>query len=454
MSFTIAIIGRPNVGKSTLFNRFVGRRLAIVDDQPGVTRDRRETPVNWGDLEFRLIDTAGLDDAPEGSLENRMQAQTEAAIADADLCFFLIDARAGLTPLDKHFASILRRGNRPILVLANKCEGKAAESGLLEAHALGMGDPIAISAEHGEGMSDVYQAVSTHIAAWQEAHENTVDAVDDKDDGPIRIAIVGRPNAGKSTLVNQLIGENRMLTGPEAGITRDSISVRWQWNGQAIELVDTAGMRKKARIKERLEKLSVGDALNTIKFAHVIILLLDAESSFEKQDLQLADLAAREGRALVIGINKWDKVEDKQALRADLEEKVGRLLPQIRGVPMVTISALQGKGLDRLIKSACEVYQIWNSRISTAKLNRWLQDAVDSHPTPADKGRRIRLRYMTQPNARPPSFVVFSQRAGALPESYIRYLINGLREKFKLWGVPVRLYVRAGENPYDDKKQR
>ncbi len=452
MTFTIAIIGRPNVGKSTLFNRFVGRRMAIVDDQPGVTRDRRETQVRWGDLEFCLIDTAGLDDAPDESLEGRMQVQTEAAIADADLCFFLIDARAGLTPMDKHFANLLHRGNRPILVLANKAEGKAGESGTLEAHALGLGDPLPVSAEHGDGMSDLYQSVAAHITRWREARELEASLEEEEHDGPMRIAIVGRPNSGKSTLVNQLLGEERMLTGPEAGITRDSISVHWQWKDQAIELVDTAGLRKKARVRERLEKLSVGDALRTIKFAHVVILLLDAENSFEKQDLQIADLVAREGRALVIGINKWDSVENKQELRRDLEEKVERLLPQIRGVPMITISALQGKGLDKLIQSACKVYEIWNQRIPTAKLNRWLQDAVDTHPTPADKGRRIRLRYMTQPNARPPSFVVFSQRAGALPESYIRYLINGLRENFKLWGVPIRLFVRAGENPYVDKK--
>jgi len=450
MTFTIAIIGRPNVGKSTLFNRFVGRRLAIVDNRPGVTRDRREADVAWGDLNFRLIDTAGLEDAPVESLEGRMQTQTEAAIADADLCFFLIDARVGVTPMDEHFADILHRGNRPILVLANKCEGKAAEAGLLDAHSLGLGDPIPLSAEHGEGMSDVYQAVLDEMSIWRDARTESTDRAEDDETGPMRIAIVGRPNAGKSTLVNRLLGQDRVLTGPEAGITRDAVSVQWQWNDRPIELVDTAGLRKKARIKDKLEKLSVGDALHAIKFAHVVILLLDAETSFEKQDLQIADLVAREGRALVIGVNKWDTVKNKQDLRAELEEKLDRLLPQIRGVPLVPISALRGQGLDRLIKSACEVFETWNRRIPTAKLNRWLRDAVDTHPAPADKGRRIRLRYMTQPNARPPSFVVFSQRAAALPESYNRYLINGLREVFNLWGVPIRLYIRAGDNPYAD----
>ncbi len=451
MQFKIAIIGRPNVGKSTLFNRLAGKRLAIVDDRPGVTRDRRNADVSWGGLEFTLIDTAGLDNADRDSLEGRMQNQTAAAIKEADLCVFVMDSRAGLTPMDKHFSALLRRGGRPVIILANKAEGRAGDVGALEAHALGFGTPILFSAEHGDGMSDLFQAIRHERDDW-EANLESDEFVDDGEaDRPLKIAVIGRPNAGKSTLVNQLIGESRLLTGPEAGITRDAIAVKWRWQGRDIQLVDTAGLRKKARIKDRLEKLSAGDALHTLKFAEVVILLVDASQPFENQDLKLADLIAREGRAVVIGVNKWDLVKNKQITRKKLDEMVGRLLPQIRGVPVVTLSAAQGKGLDKLIKAACEIHDVWNKRIATAKLNAWLADVSNEHPPPADKGRRVRLRYMTQPNARPPSFVAFSQRASSVPESYIRYLINALRDYFNLKGVPIRFHIRSGNNPYVDK---
>ncbi len=450
MQFKIAIIGRPNVGKSTLFNRLAGRRLAIVDDRPGVTRDRRNADVSWGGLEFTLIDTAGLENADRKSLEGRMQDQTAVAIREADLCIFVMDSRAGLTPMDEHFSALLRKGGKPVIVLANKAEGRAGDVGALEAHALGFGTPILFSAEHGDGMSDLFQAVRKIRDDWE--IEQDSDIGEDEADRPLKIAVIGRPNAGKSTLVNQLIGESRLLTGPEAGITRDAIAVKWRWQNRDIQLVDTAGLRKKARIKDRLEKLSAGDALHTLKFAEVVILLVDASKPFENQDLKLADLIAREGRAVVIGVNKWDLVKNKQETRKKLDEMVGRLLPQIRGVPVITLSAEQGKGLDRLIKAACEIHDIWNQRIATARLNDWLADVNADHPPPADKGRRVRLRYMTQPNARPPSFVVFSQRAASVPESYIRYLINGLRDYFDLKGVPIRLRIRSGINPYVDKK--
>lgn len=448
MNFKIAIIGRPNVGKSTLFNRLAGRKLAIVDDRPGVTRDRRMVDVSWGGMEFTLIDTAGLEDPKHESLTSRMQDQTAEAIREADLCLFVMDARAGLTPMDKHFAVPLRKSGKPIAVLANKAEGKAGDAGSLEAHELGFGDPLRVSAEHGDGMADLFQIVRHAKKAWEATTTQSTDTEIPSEGGPLKIAIIGRPNAGKSTLVNQLIGEDRVLTGPVAGTTRDSIAVKWRWQDRDIQLVDTAGLRKKARIKDRLEKLSAGDAIHSLKFAEIVILLLDAGQAFENQDLKLADLIAREGRAVVIGVNKWDLVPNKQETRKKLDEMVTRLLPQIRGVPVVTLSALEGKGLDKLIQAACEIHDIWNNRLPTAKLNKWLADATADHPPPADRGRNVRLRYMTQPNARPPSFVVFSQRASSVPESYIRYLINGLREQFKLKGVPIRLKIRSRNNPY------
>lgn len=467
MSMTIAIIGRPNVGKSTLFNRLAGKRLAIVHDAPGVTRDRKEADVSWGALKFRLIDTAGLDEARPDSLEGRMSAQSEAAIAEADLCFFLFDARAGITPSDEHFASLLRKAGKPTLLLANKCEGKAGEAGFYEAFSLGLGTPIAISAEHGEGVSDLYQALQDFIeegkapapealngaVAVEEEDEGGLDDGDERPAGPLRIAVVGRPNAGKSTLINRLIGAERLLTGPEAGITRDSIRVPWSWQGQQVALYDTAGLRKKARVSADLEKLSVSDTLRAIRFAEIVILMIDAGQPFEKQDLQIADLVIREGRALVIGVNKWDLVENKQELRKEIEIEVERLLPQIRGIALVPVSAATGKGLEPLMKAVFAAAETWNTRVPTAALNRWLADAVASHPPPAVSGRRIRLRYMTQAKARPPTFVAFSQRADALPESYLRYMINGLRSAFDLWGTPIRIHLRKGDNPYAERKR-
>ena len=462
---TIAIIGRPNVGKSTLFNRIAGRRLAIVDDTPGVTRDRKEYDVSWGDLSFRLIDTAGLEEAAAGSLEGRMRGQTEMAIAEADLCLFLIDARAGVTPLDEHFSAILRKSGKPVLLLANKCEGRAAQAGLMEAFALGLGEPIAVSAEHGEGIADLYQALRPFVeegrdsgaAGMADQMDDHLDKdldgdADERPTGPLRVAIVGRPNAGKSTLINRLIGEERLLTGPEAGITRDAIRIPWTWHDEPVLLYDTAGMRRKARVQERLEKLSVGDTLNAIKFAEVVVVLIDASQPFEKQDLQIADLISREGRAIVIAVNKWDQVGDKDATRKLLQEEVERLLPQVRGVALVQVSAKTGRGLPALMDAVFQAAEIWNRRIPTAALNRFLDAAIERNPPPAVSGRRIRLRYMTQPKSRPPTFVLFSQRAQSLPESYVRYLVNGLRDAFDLSGTPIRVHVRKGDNPYAPRK--
>jgi GTP-binding protein len=472
MTLTVAIVGRPNVGKSTLFNRLVGRRLALVDDKPGVTRDRREGEASLGDLEFRVIDTAGLDDADTESLGGRMRRQTEMAITGADVCLFMIDARAGITPLDRHFASLVRRSGAAVILVANKCEGKAGEPGLYDAFSLGLGEPVALSAEHGEGTSDLYAALKAFSEAngaeagarpgrerktvpvadtLLEPGEDGDEEADLGPDRPMRVAIVGRPNAGKSTLINKLLGEERLLTGPEAGITRDSISVDWQWRGQPIKLFDTAGLRRQARVVEKLEKLSVSDALRAIRFAEVVILTIDATQPFEKQDLQIADLVAREGRALVIAVNKWDLVEDAQKTKRFLEEECERLLPQVRGVALITVSALAGKGLDRLIAATLEAYAAWNRRVPTAALNRWLAEALERHSPPAARGRRIKLRYMTQAKARPPTFIVFCSRPEELPEAYTRYLINGLREAFDLPAVPIRLQLRKGRNPYAEK---
>ncbi|MEM7427038.1 MAG: ribosome biogenesis GTPase Der [Pseudomonadota bacterium] len=450
MSLRVAIAGRPNVGKSTLFNRLAGRRLALVHDAPGVTRDRREADAKLGDLHFTVIDTAGLDESPDGSLEARAQLHTETALQSADVILFMVDGRAGITPSDSHFASLVRKQHKPVLLLANKAEGRAGLDGAMEAYSLGLGDPVAVSAEHGDGMSDLYGFLRPHV---EEASEASVDdeVVELSKDRPLRLAVIGRPNAGKSTLINRLIGDERLLTGPEAGITRDSISVDWSYNGQPVRLFDTAGMRKKARVKQKLEKLSVADGLRAVRFAEVVVLLIDAEIPFEKQDLQLADLVSQEGRAIVIGVNKWDMVENKGERLAELKEMTERLLPQLRGVELVTLSAKTGKGVNRLMPAALKVYEAWNIRVSTGHLNRWLEETVARHPPPAVRGRRIKLRYVTQAKSRPPTFVGFCQRADDMPASYTRYLMNSLREDFGIWGTPVRFTLRKGKNPYAEK---
>lgn len=453
MSFTVAIIGRPNVGKSTLFNRLVGRRLALVHDLPGVTRDRREGEARLGDLSFSVFDTPGLEEASAASLAGRMVEQTKAAITDADAVFFLVDARAGLLPADRTFADLLRKSGKPVVLVANKSEGRAGADGVLEAFALGFGAPVAISAEHGEGMSDLYDALRAALPA------KTAQARADEDDGdddarPIRVAVVGRPNAGKSTLVNRLLGEDRLLTGPEAGITRDAISVDLQWQGRRFKFHDTAGMRRKSRIDEKLEKLSVADALNAIRFADVVVLLMDSAQDFEEQDLRIADLVEREGRALVIGMNKWDLKETGRHAIGKLRAQADHWLPQVKGVPVVAVSGLTGEGLDRLMQAVVDAHEVWNRRIPTAALNRWFEEASSASPPPAVSGRRLRLNYITQAKARPPSFVVFCTRADAVPESYLRYLVNGLRETFDLPGTPIRMTLREKANPYAGRKRK
>ncbi len=452
MTVTVAIIGRPNVGKSTLFNRLVGKRLALVDDRPGVTRDRREGEGRVGGLRFRVLDTAGLEDAEEGSLAARMTAMSEEAIDEADVALFMIDARTGLTPEDEHFARLLRRKGKPVIVLANKAEGREGEVGVLEAWSLGLGDPIAFSAAHGMGLDDLHDRLLVAVPEEKWRERNGED--EDSGEKPLRLAIVGRPNAGKSTLINRLVGKERLLTGPEAGITRDAIAVDWEWQGRPVKLWDTAGMRKKAKVKEKLEKLSVADGLRAAKFAEVVILLLDATEPLKKQDLAIADLIAREGRALVIAVNKWDLMKDRAGYRKELERAVDRLLPQIIGAPVVMISAKTGRNVDRLMPEVLGVYEVWNRRIPTAKLNQWLREVTERHPPPAPGGRRIKLRYITQPNARPPTFVIFSPRAEELPDDYRRYLVKSLRESFDLWGVPIRLKLKSGENPYADDRGR
>jgi GTPase len=448
MPFTVAIVGRPNVGKSTLFNRLAGKRLALVDDEPGLTRDRREAEAQVGSCAVTLIDTAGLEPGDKG-LTPRMRQQTEAAIDQADLVIFLIDAREGVVAADEIFADLARRSGRNVVLAANKCEGRAAEPGLYEAYSLGLGEPQPISAEHDIGIGELTDAIERACKERGDALAPTdYDGEDASAEHPLRIAIVGRPNVGKSTLVNALLGEERMITGPEAGITRDAIATELEWNGRSLRLFDTAGLRRKMRVEGRAEELSVGDALKAVRFAEVVVLLLDAEHPFEKQDLQIADLIAEEGRALVIAINKWDLVGDPNKRLRELREECQRLLPQVKGVSLVPVSALGARGLDNLMRAIIAADELWNRRLPTHALNQWLQDAVDAHSPPAVSGRRIKLRYITQANARPPTFIVFCSRPKALPDSYSRYLVNSLRESFDMPGVPIRLNLRKGANPY------
>ena len=464
MSFTLALVGRPNVGKSTLFNRLVGKRLALVDDQPGVTRDLREGAARLGDLRFTVIDTAGLEEVTDESLQGRMRRLTERAVDMADICLFMIDARAGVTPTDQTFAEILRKRSAHVILAANKAEGAAADAGVIDAWSLGLGEPIRLSAEHGEGLNDLYAQLMPLADAFAErdaaeAPDTDVDLDDDeapaRNNKPMQVAVVGRPNAGKSTLINQILGEDRLLTGPEAGITRDSISLNLDWNGTKMRLFDTAGMRRKAKVQEKLEKLSVSDGLRAVKFAEVVVVLLDAAIPFEQQDLRIADLAEREGRAVVVAVNKWDLEEDKQGKLRDLREAFERLLPQLRGAPLVTVSAKTGRGLDRLHDAILRAHEVWNRRVTTAQLNRWLTGMLEAHPPPAPQGKRIKLRYMTQAKTRPPGFVVMCSHPDKMPESYSRYLVNGLREDFDMPGTPIRLHIRSqnDKNPYKGRKK-
>ncbi|HWK44348.1 MAG TPA: ribosome biogenesis GTPase Der [Stellaceae bacterium] len=457
MSFTVAIIGRPNVGKSTLFNRLVRQRLALVDDMPGVTRDRREGTALLGDLEFRVIDTAGLEDVTDNSLAGRMRSQTERAIADADVSLMVIDARTGVTPIDHHFAELLRRGAKPVILVANKSEGRVGLAGAYEAFELGLGDPVALSAEHGEGLGDLFDALLPFVPAMPEPVPvdevaAALDAETEADDKPLQLAIVGRPNVGKSTLANSLLGEDRLLTGPEAGITRDSIAIDWDWRSRPVRLIDTAGLRRKNRIEEKLEKLSVSDTLRAIRFAEVVVLVLDATLMLEKQDLTIARLVEDEGRALVLALSKWDLIEDKPAALQQLKDRLQISLPQLLGITFVPVSGVTGAGLDKLMEAVFATHAVWNRRVGTPKLNRWLAEIQERHPPPIVNGRRLRLRYMTQANIRPPTFALFSSKPGDLPDAYRRYLVNLLRSDFDLPGVPIRVMLRKGDNPYADKK--
>ncbi len=509
MSLRVAIIGRPNVGKSTLFNRLVGKKLAIVDDQPGVTRDRRYGKARLGHMHFEVIDTAGLEEAFDDTIEGKMRQQSEMAFEECDLALFLIDARAGLTPLDNHFADWLRKRKKPVYVIANKHEGRDQDPGLYEAYGLGLGDVAPISAEHGLGMELLIDIMRPH---WEEYRDKqrkarqtgdmaAIDAEFEDDDdeaeeawqaeaaagaanGPekfpsfeisyedefeedeeeepvvyrdnskIQLAIVGRPNVGKSTLLNQLLGENRVMTGPQAGLTRDAIAVDWSYEGRPIRLVDTAGMRRKKKIDDRVEKLSVGDTLRVIRYAQVVVIMLDATNTIDKQDLTIARMVLEEGRALIIAVNKWDSVEDKRGVMQALRDKLDTSFAQAKGIPILTFSALTGRGTDRLMPTVLDIYDIWSRRIPTSQLNRWLEAITERHLPPVISGRRIRLRYMTQAKSRPPSFFINCSKAAELPESYTRYLINGLRDDFDMPGVPIRIFLRSSDNPYAKKKKR
>jgi GTPase len=462
MTYSVAIVGRPNVGKSTLFNRLVGKRLALVDDLPGVTRDRREGFARLGDLAFTAIDTAGLEDSAKGSLSGRMQAQTEAAIAAADAILFMIDGRTGPLPVDKAFADLVRRSGKPAVLVANKSEGRAAQAGIGEAYALGLGDPVAISAEHAEGLSDLYDALraalpaETELPAEPRGRRRRGDEPEPDPEAPttIRVALIGRPNTGKSTLINHLLGEDRLLTGPEAGITRDAIAVNVAWRDRTFRIHDTAGMRRRSRIEEKLEKLSVADTINAIRFAEVVIVLMDSQQPFEEQDLRIADLVEREGRAIVIGMNKWDLVESPAGAMKKLRDDTDHWLPQLKGVPVIAVSGMTGAGLDRLMQAVIDAHEVWNRRASTSALNRWLEGVTTAHPPPAVSGRRIRLDYVTQPKGRPPTFVLFASRADKVPDQYKRYLVNSLRETFDLPGTPIRLNLREKANPYAGRKKK
>src|SRR5271165_2405937 len=466
MSAKVAIIGRPNVGKSTLFNRLVGRKLALVDDEPGVTRDRREGEAKLADLAFTIIDTAGLEEGDPETLAGRMRMQTEAALADCDAILFVVDARAGLNPADRHFAAAVRRAGKPIIVVANKAEGRARD-GVYDAFSLGLGDPIAFSAEHGEGLGELYDALVEVLPpaarlVQEEEDEAEPLLLGEEEDGseldvtkPLRIAVLGRPNAGKSTLINHILGQDRLLTGPEPGITRDSIGLEAEWRGRKLKIFDTAGLRRRSRVVGKVEKLAVADALRAVRFAEVVVLLLDATIPFEKQDLTLADLVEQEGRALVIALNKWDLIDNKSDKARELRAEADRLLPQLRGVRVIPVSGLTGAHVDKLMEAIVATDEVWNRRISTGRLNRWLAPVVDATPPPAVSGRRVKIRYMTQPKARPPFFVLFGNSVETIPESYKRYLVNGLRQTFGLIGVPIRLSMRSGgENPYAPKKRR
>ncbi|MEM9668810.1 MAG: ribosome biogenesis GTPase Der [Pseudomonadota bacterium] len=496
MALRLAIVGRPNVGKSTLFNRLVGKRIALVDDQPGVTRDRKEADGRLADLPLTLIDTAGYEDVNDGSLEARMRAQTEIAIAEADLALFLIDARSGVTPMDERFAEVLRQADMPVVLAANKCEGKAGLSGLYDAFALGFGEPVALSAEHGEGFGDLFEAFRESLGeeglaaayAMDVEEENNAEGndilsrlehinvddpnltdgqlaemlaeagVDDTDQiiseaeiKPIRLAIVGRPNAGKSTLINTLIESERLLTGPEAGITRDSVSIDWSWNGRNIRLVDTAGLRKRAKVQERLERMSTGETIRSLKYADIVALIMDADEALEKQDLQIADLALREGRGLVLVASKMDTVKNPDEVRSALRDKVSRLLPNAGSAPLIALSGLTAKGTKRFMPAVVDVYDNWSARVKTGDLNRWLRYVIERHPPPSVQGKRIKPRYMAQIKARPPTFVLMASRGNQMPEQYKRYLVNGIREAFDMTGTPIRLFVRQSANPFANK---
>ncbi|MFZ4689346.1 MAG: ribosome biogenesis GTPase Der [Polymorphobacter sp.] len=448
----VAIVGRPNVGKSTLFNRLVGRKLALVDDTPGVTRDRREGMAHLHDLTFTVVDTAGFEDADAASLAGRMRQQTDAAVGDAVVALLVFDARAGVTPLDKHFADWLRKRGTPLILVANKAEGRAGELGVAESYALGLGDPIQISAEHGEGMADLFEALLPFVdAPAEESDDFPAEGVTEVDapDGPLKMAIVGRPNAGKSTLINTLLGEARLVVGPEAGITRDSIAIPWDYHGLPVRLVDTAGLRKRAKVSDKLERMSAADTKLAIDFAEVVVLLLDSTLGLESQDLRIADLVLSEGRALVIALNKWDVARDQSSLFQGVRKALDDGLSQIRGVPLVALSGQTGKGLDLLMKAVTEARTKWSRRVSTSQLNRWFEAALDRNPPPAAGGTRIKLRYVTQVAARPPSFIIFGNRTEDLPASYGRYLVNSLRDDLDFEGVPIRLSFRGGKNPFE-----